>query len=173
MTAIPNIGCGFEDPPMMLALAQISFTHSPRIIQGITSVKASLEDLQLPVAQTKSRTNVSFSTPGAAPQVSQSEFWWFSSLDRRRAVAVAQNSVVLYDANYQSFQEFSKLLAEVVEIIVSEAGEGRNVSITLRQPPSEFSVAFFQVSGSSPLRWGPAPKPPGFFQAWLGCSKGL
>ena len=38
----------------------------------------------------------------------------------------------------------------------------RNVSTTLRQPPLEFSVARLANCVSS---WGPAPKPPGFFQA--------
>jgi len=49
----------------------------------------------------------------------------------------------------------------------------RNVSTGWRQLPVEFSVASVRKATPSALRWGPAPKPPGFFEAWLGCSKGV
>ena len=46
----------------------------------------------------------------------------------------------------------------------------RNVSITLRHLRSEISEWKFRF-GRGFLRRGPAPEPPGFLKAWLGCSK--
>jgi integrase len=41
-------------------------------------------------------------------------------------------------------------------------GAERNVSIVLRQLPVEFSVALVESFDALAVRWGPAPKPPGF-----------
>ena len=49
----------------------------------------------------------------------------------------------------------------------------RNVSIGLRHLPFEFSVALSRWFGRLVVLRGPAPGPPGFFEAWLGCSKGV
>jgi uncharacterized protein (TIGR04255 family) len=125
MLTIPNLDCEFEEPPLMLALAQIKFTQSPEIFEKITVIKAVLGDLGMPVAQSKQQVNVAVVAGAPSPsRISQSLIWWFHSLDRRRAMVVAQNSLVFYDASYSRFAEFSALMHSAVEVIISVAGGG-------------------------------------------------
>lgn len=124
MSSVPDIDSVFADAPLMLALAQITFTQSPEIFTRITEVKSALATLGMPIAQKRQQTNFSIKTGGGAPQVTQNELWWFSSLDRKRAVAIAQNSITFYDADYQRFPDFMGLLRIVVDSVVTAAGEG-------------------------------------------------
>ena len=108
----------------MLALAQITFTQSPEVFKSITDVKAALATLGMPVAQSKQQVSFTLKVGSAAPQVTQNLIWWFVSLDKRRAVAVAQNSVVLYDANYSRYADFRSLMSSIVSTVSEFAGAG-------------------------------------------------
>lgn len=124
MPAAPDIDCGFDDAPLMLALAQITFTQSPEVFKNITEVKAAIAKLGMPIAQSKQQVSFALKVGSAAPQVTQSQIWWFVSLDKRRAVAVAQNSVVLYEASYSRFTEFRDLMCKIVDTVSGFAGDG-------------------------------------------------
>lgn len=125
MSSLPNVECEFNDAPLMLVLAQIKFTQSPELFERITEIKAALCELGLPVAQERQQVNVSVTLGTSAPsRTTQSTVWWFTSLDKRRAMAVTQNSVVLYDANYARFSEFRPLVKQAIEPIVRIAGNG-------------------------------------------------
>jgi len=150
MPQLPNIDCDFADAPLMLALAQITFTQSPEVLQSITDVKARLCDLGLPVAEIRRKMSVSVSFGGMPPKMGQDTFWWFASLDTRRAVAVSPTSIVVYDACYRRFSDFETLTTNVVESVVKVAGNGcflttaslRYVSgFAAEELPSPFLVA--------------------------------
>jgi uncharacterized protein (TIGR04255 family) len=125
MSELPSVDCEFEDAPLMLALAQITFTQSPEIFEKITVVKAALADLEMPVAQSKPQVNVTVKIGATSPsRITQNLIWWFTSLDKRRAVAVAQNSVVLYETNYSNFVEFNRIMRGAVDVVTKLAGRG-------------------------------------------------
>ncbi len=124
MAQFPDIECDFADAPLMLALAQITFTQSPEVLQAITDIKSRLCELDLPVAEIKRKMSVSVSFGGMPPKVGQDTFWWFASLDTKRAVAISPTSIVVYDASYSRFDDFSKLTTNVVESVVKVAGNG-------------------------------------------------
>lgn len=108
----------------MMALGQITFTQSPEIFEHITAIKAIIADLGMPVAKQRQQI-VTINVSGtASPRVIQSSIWWFSSLDKTRAFAVAQNSLVLYDTNYKNFDQFKETLKTVVNEIVKIGGKG-------------------------------------------------
>lgn len=125
MASLPNVECAFDDPPLMLVLAQIKFTQSPELFDRITEIKSVLCELGLPVAQEKQQVNFTVSLgANVPPRTTQSNVWWFTSLDKLRAMAVTQNSVVLYDAKYTRFEEFRQLVRGVIEPIVKIGGDG-------------------------------------------------
>ena len=150
MAPLPDIECDFADAPLMLALAQITFTQSPEVLQSITEIKGRLCEIDLPVADIKQKMRVSVSFGSTPPKVGQDTFWWFASLDTRRAVAISSTSIVIYDASYRRFDDFSKLTTDVVESVVKVAGNGcflttaslRYVSgFSCEELPSPFLVA--------------------------------
>jgi uncharacterized protein (TIGR04255 family) len=125
MPAPLNVDCVFEDAPLMLTLAQITFTQSPEVFENITEIKAKLSKLGMPIAQKRQQTNFTIRLGGTpAPQVMQNEIWWFSSLDRKRAAAIAQNSITLYLTDYKDFSDFSSLLSKITSAVITAAGDG-------------------------------------------------
>jgi uncharacterized protein (TIGR04255 family) len=114
----------FEDAPLMVAIAQIGFTQSPELLQRITDIKAGLARLDLLIAESTQQTNVAISQTGGIPQVIQNLFWWFRALNRRRAIGVSQNQVVLYDADYGRFQQFLDRVKEMTGLVAETAGPG-------------------------------------------------
>lgn len=125
MSLLPNVECDFDDAPLMLVLAQIKFTQSPELFERITEIKSALCELNLPVAQERQQVNVSLAFGQNVPsRTTQSTVWWFTSLDKLRAMAITQNSVVLYDAKYTRFAEFRQLVQGVIEPIIGVAGKG-------------------------------------------------
>lgn len=120
----PDIDAAFGDAPLMLALAQITFSQSPEVIAHITDVKAAISLLGMPIAQKRQQMNFAIKAGTNPPQVTHNDIWWFSSLDHRSAVALAQNSVTLYEANYNRFSDFNSKLRTVVDSIVKTAGDG-------------------------------------------------
>ncbi len=124
MADVVSVDCDFDDAPLMIAVAHVTFTQSPEIIQHITSVKAGLGKLGLPLAEAKQHANFTVNQSGAAPTVTQTSFWWFTSPERRRAVAVGQNYLVFYDGQYSKFGDFVDFLKQANELVVSVAGEG-------------------------------------------------
>jgi uncharacterized protein (TIGR04255 family) len=125
MPTLPDVDSDFGDPPLMLTLAHVTFTQSPEIMERITHVKAGLSELGLPVAQTKHQSNIALNPlAGTAPTLRQSTFWWFSNLEKTRAVVVAANSIVLYDANYGRFDDFIDRIGKICAIVVDVAGAG-------------------------------------------------
>ncbi len=150
MTQLLDIECDFANAPLMLALAQVTFTQSPEVLQRITEIKAGLCEIGLPVAETKQKMRVSMSFGGTPPKVGQEIFWWFSSLDRKRAVAISPTSIVVYDGRYTRFDEFCKLTTDVIKLAAKAAGNGcflttaslRYVSgFPCEEIPSRFLVA--------------------------------
>ena len=121
---VTNVDCDFDEAPLILALAQISFTESPELIDAIASVKPKLGQLGMPIAHSKNQTNVAVDQSGGAPKVSQRVFWWFTGMEKKQAVALAQNSVVVYEAAYGRFEEFKSLLKNVADLVVEFAGNG-------------------------------------------------
>lgn len=125
-SAATLVDCDFGDAPLMLTLAHVSFTESPEIIDRISEMKAGLATkLGLPVAQMK--TQASFTLNPAVsptPAMTQTRFWWFSNVERTRAVAVAANSIVLYDSLYGRFSQFIDRIADVLNLTTGIAGHG-------------------------------------------------
>ena len=121
--SLPPIDIKFEDAPLMLALVHVSFTQSPEVIADIATVKTGLRSIDLVVAEQRQQTSISVTQQGS-PHLSQNNFWWFSSLERNRAAALAQNSFVLYDANYGGSADFAHRIGFVCDLIRNVAGEG-------------------------------------------------
>jgi uncharacterized protein (TIGR04255 family) len=114
----------FEDAPLMVAIAHIAFTQSPEVLQRITDIKAGLAGMDLLVAESAQQTNVALNLAGGIPQVSQNPLWWFRTLDRRRAIAVSQNSVVFYDADYDRFDTFLDQVKKTSRLVAEIGGAG-------------------------------------------------
>jgi uncharacterized protein (TIGR04255 family) len=113
----------FQDAPLLAAVAHIGFTQSPEVLERITGVKAGLTQLKMPVAELTQQTNVTV-IGGTTPRVTQNPFWWFRTLDRKRAVGVSQNSVALYDADYGRFEQFLDRVRGMSKVIEETAGSG-------------------------------------------------
>lgn len=114
----------FEDAPLIVAIAHISFTQSPELLQRITDIKAGLAKLDLLVAESTQQTNLAISSPRGIQQVTQEPVWWFRSLNGRRAIGVSQNSVAHYDAEYSRFDQFLDRVKRMSGLIAEIAGPG-------------------------------------------------
>ena len=123
-TVTPSVDCDFDDAPLILAVAQISFTESPELLNAIASVKSSLGELGLPIAQSKNQTNFTVDQNSPTPKVTHRVFWWFTGMDKKQAVVIAQNSIVVYEASYENFELFKVLLRQVLDVVAANAGDG-------------------------------------------------
>jgi uncharacterized protein (TIGR04255 family) len=139
----PNLNCVFDDSPLMLASAQISFTQSPELIQRITDTKAGLAKLGMPLAEHRQTIGVAFTSGGLPPRLSQESFWWFSNVDRTRSVAVGPTAVALYDTGYSQFEAFRPTVCDLADVVQNVAGGGSFLTcVSLRY------VSGFTANGS-------------------------
>lgn len=110
--------------PLMLVLAQVAYTPSPEVLSEITTVKTALGKQGFPVADVKQQSSFSIGPQNPVPHVNQNSYWTFTTMDARRSVVVAQNSVVIYDTNYGRFDQFRARLHDVLSTIADVTGEG-------------------------------------------------
>jgi hypothetical protein len=76
-----------------------------------------------------------------------------------------------YPAQQRVLEDYLKTVEDLAERV--ERLTARNVSTCLRHLHVEISVVWSRFASSFLWTWGPAPTPPGFFEAWLGCPRGV
>ena len=120
-----SINCDFSDGPLMIALAHVSYTDSPNLLSKIAEIKSRFSKLNFPVAELSIESSVQFNPLANTQQKVDKSIWTFRSLDRRDAIVLSQNAVVLYQSAYQGHSEFKKIVQEICDTI-GESCEGES-----------------------------------------------
>ncbi len=102
-----------DKPPLIFVLAQVVMSDVLKIEKAVPDIQEDLRKHGFPLLEERVVNQVTFSL-NEPPNIDQRKIWWFLASDKKQAVVLSRNAVVLQMSAYESFGGFSQTLSRVV-----------------------------------------------------------
>jgi len=102
-----------DKPPLIFVLAQVVMSDVLKIEKAVPDIQEELRKHGFPLLEERVVNQVTFSL-NEPPNIDQRKIWWFLASDKRQAVVLSRNAVVLQMSAYESLEALSQTLSRVV-----------------------------------------------------------